>query len=295
MKTKEKRKEEARAGTVTTAAGAAKAITKATTVMEILLTEPVKAKFTPPAPLEKRDSQKSDKYCEFHEDNGHDTDECKALIREIIAKDKTGELNHLLSGRKFKKADPNKTFSWQKEDGKKREKAKDKVVINMISIEKDEFDPWRDAEITFPRLLTRYAREEPVVIDGLIDGFRVQEMYTETGSEVDVLYAHCLSQLPKYVGRKMRHSNAIISGFAGSTEEPIGGLKATVTVGTQPYLRSEVIDFYVVKSVTATNVILGRNFFRKFSAIASTAHGLLKFPTRKGVATVESTRQPFPE
>ncbi|XP_071713710.1 uncharacterized protein [Rutidosis leptorrhynchoides] len=78
---------------------------------EILLTEPVMAKFTPPAPLEKWDGQKSDKYCEFHEDNGHDTDECKAFIREIIAKIKAGELNHLLSGRKFKKADPNKTFS----------------------------------------------------------------------------------------------------------------------------------------------------------------------------------------
>ncbi|XP_071685835.1 uncharacterized protein [Rutidosis leptorrhynchoides] len=252
-----------------------------------------KGKVFPSGTTEKRDGQKSDKYCEFHEDNGHDTNECKALIHEIIAKIKAGELNHLLSGRKFKKADPNKTFIWQKEDGKKREKAKDKVVINMISIEKDEIDPWRDTAITFPRLPKRYAREEPVMIDGLIDGFRVQEMYTDTGSEVDVLYAHCLSQLPKYVGRKMRYSNAIISGSAGSTEEPIGKLKATVMVGTKPYLRSEVIDFYVVKSVTATNVILGRNFFRKFNAITSTAHGLLKFPTRKGVATVESTRQPF--
>ncbi|XP_071730252.1 uncharacterized protein [Rutidosis leptorrhynchoides] len=263
------------------------------TPREILLTEPVKTKFTPLAPLEKRDGQKSDKYCEFHEDNDHDTDECKALILEIIAKIKAGELNHLLSGRKFKKADPNKTFSWQKEDGKKRDKANDKVVINMISIERDELAPWRDAANTFLRLLAQYTREEPIVIDGLIDGFRVREMYTDIGSEVDVLYAHCLSQLPKYVGRKMRHSNAIISGFMGCTEEPIGKLKATVTVGTQPYLRSEIIDFYVVKFVTATNIILGRNFFRKFGAITSTTHGLLKFPTRKGGATVESTRQPF--
>ncbi|XP_071705277.1 uncharacterized protein [Rutidosis leptorrhynchoides] len=119
-------------------------------------------------------------------------------------------------------------------------------------------------------------------------------MYTDTGSEVDVLYVHFLSQFPKCVSRKMRHFNAIISRFTGSTEEPVGKLKETVTVGTQPYLRSEVINFYVVKSVTATNVILGRNFFRKFNAITSTAHGLLKFPTRKGVATVKSTRQPFP-
>ncbi|XP_071719457.1 uncharacterized protein [Rutidosis leptorrhynchoides] len=141
------------------------------TPREILLTEPVKAKFTSPAPLEKSHGQKSEKYCEFHEYNGHDNDGCKALIRKIIAKIKAGELNHLLSGRKFKKVDPNKTFNWQKKDGKEREKAKDKVVINMISIEKDELDPWRDVEITFLRLPTQYAREEPVVIEGLIDGF----------------------------------------------------------------------------------------------------------------------------
>ncbi|XP_071689147.1 uncharacterized protein [Rutidosis leptorrhynchoides] len=251
------------------------------TPREILLAEPSKAKLTPPAPFEKREGQKSDKYCEFHEDHGHDTDECKALMREIIAK--------------IKAADPNKTFSWQKEDGKKREKVKDKVVINMISIEKDELNPWREAALMFPKLPARYARNEPVVIDGLIDGFRVREMYTDNGSEVDVLYAHYLSQLPKCVSRKMRQSNAVISGFTGSTEEPIGRIKATVTVGTQPYLRSEVIDFYVIRSVITKNVILGRNFFRKFNAITSTAHSLLKFLTRKGVTTVESTRQPFPE
>ncbi|XP_071729039.1 uncharacterized protein [Rutidosis leptorrhynchoides] len=119
-------------------------------------------------------------------------------------------------------------------------------------------------------------------------------MYTDTGSEVEVLYAHCLFQLPNCVGRKMRQSNAIISRFTSSTEEPIGRLKATVTVGTQLYLRSEVIEFYVVKSVTTTNVILGRQFFRKFGAIASTAHGILKLPTWRGMATVQSTRHTFP-
>ncbi|XP_071695211.1 uncharacterized protein [Rutidosis leptorrhynchoides] len=119
-------------------------------------------------------------------------------------------------------------------------------------------------------------------------------MYTDTGSEVEVLYAHCLSRLPKCIGRKMRKSNAIISGFSGHTEETIGRLKAMVTVGTRPYLRSEVVDFYVVKSMTATNVILGRKFFKKFGAITSTAHGILKLPTQQGVVTVQSTRHPFP-
>ncbi|XP_071740571.1 uncharacterized protein [Rutidosis leptorrhynchoides] len=167
----------------------------------------------------------------------------------------------------------------------------------MINIEKDELIPrhsWRDAAIMFPKLLAPYSREEPVVIDVLIDDFWVNEMYTDTGSEVDILYAHCLSQIPKCVSRKMRQSNSIIFGFTGSTEEPMEKLKATVTVGTPPYLRSEIIDFYIVKSVTATNVILGRNFFRKLGVIASTAHGLLKFLTRQGLEIVESTRHPLP-
>ncbi|XP_071704895.1 uncharacterized protein [Rutidosis leptorrhynchoides] len=167
----------------------------------------------------------------------------------------------------------------------------------MISIVKDELIPrssGKDTTIMFPKLTERHSQEELVVIDGLIDGFRVNEVYTNTGSEVDVLYAHCLSQLPKCVGRKMRQSNAIISEFTGSTKEPMGKLKATITVGAQPYLRSEIIDFYVLKSVTATNVILGRKFFRNFGAIASTAHCLLKFSTRQGVATIQSTRHPFP-
>ncbi|XP_071688145.1 uncharacterized protein [Rutidosis leptorrhynchoides] len=252
MKKKEKRKGEATAGTVMTAVDAVKAITRATTATAKAMTT-----------IEKRNGQKSDKYCEFHEDNDHETNECKALIREIIAKIKAGELNHLLSGRKFKKPDPYKTFSWQKEDGKKHEKAKDKAVINMINIEKDEFalqSSWKDVTVTFPGLPARHSRDELVVITGLIDGFPVSEMYTDTGSKVEVLYAHCLSKLPKSVGRRMRQSNAVISGFMGFAEEPIGRIKAAIT----------------------------------FGAIASTTHGILKLPTRRGVATVQSTRHPFP-
>ncbi|XP_071727669.1 uncharacterized protein [Rutidosis leptorrhynchoides] len=83
------------------------------TPKEILFTEWVKETFHPPPLMKERQGPQSDKWCDFHETYGHDTDNCKSLMREIIAKIKAGELNHLLPGKKYRRNDPNKRFVWQ--------------------------------------------------------------------------------------------------------------------------------------------------------------------------------------
>ncbi|XP_071729897.1 uncharacterized protein [Rutidosis leptorrhynchoides] len=95
--------------------------------MEILFTEPIKETFNPPP-----QGLQSDRWCDYHEEYGHDTDSCKSLMREIIANIKAGELNHLLPGIHYRRNDPSKCFAWQgkvhhggQHDWNRREERKD--------------------------------------------------------------------------------------------------------------------------------------------------------------------------
>ncbi|XP_071704728.1 uncharacterized protein [Rutidosis leptorrhynchoides] len=131
------------------------------TPKEILFTEPIKETFHPPPPIEERQGPQSDKWCDFHEAYGHETDNCKSLMREIIPKIKAGELNHLLPGKKYRRNDPNKHFAWQgkvrhggRRDWNRREERNDerdptpemhiKVIWNEV--EENEIDGERRME-----------------------------------------------------------------------------------------------------------------------------------------------------
>ncbi|GJS62269.1 reverse transcriptase domain-containing protein [Tanacetum coccineum] len=118
------------------------------TPKEILATEAGKFKPPPPmvTPVEKRSSNK---FCDFHNDKGHSTDECMQLKKQIEELVRAGKLSHLIKEIKQGRDQP--------KVGKKEVPAKDKsMAIYMIQ-------PWhrmtrqkvtqsfeRVSEITFP-------------------------------------------------------------------------------------------------------------------------------------------------
>ncbi|GJR32118.1 hypothetical protein Tco_1108350 [Tanacetum coccineum] len=116
-------------------------------------------------PVEKRSSNK---FCDFYNDKGHSTDECRD----------------------------------QTKVGKKEAPAKDKsLAIYMVQ-------PWhrttrqkvtqsfaRVSEITFSPLTTSKGTEGPLVIEAEIGGHMIHHMYVDGGSSTEVLYEHCFNQL----------------------------------------------------------------------------------------------------
>ncbi|GJV09579.1 reverse transcriptase domain-containing protein [Tanacetum coccineum] len=119
-------------------------------------------RFKPPPPMvtpvEKRSSNK---FCDFHNNNGHSTDECMQLKKQIEELVRAGKLSHLIKEIKQGRDQP--------KVGKKEAPAKDKSMeIYMIQ-------PWhrmtrqkvtqyfkRVSEITFPSLTTSSGTEGPL-------------------------------------------------------------------------------------------------------------------------------------
>ncbi|XP_076906621.1 uncharacterized protein LOC143562801 [Bidens hawaiensis] len=68
------------------------------TSAEILTTENIN--FRKPQPLTKRSFLDATKHCSYHDDIGHNTNECRTLKSEIEAAVKSGKLKHLVKGGK---------------------------------------------------------------------------------------------------------------------------------------------------------------------------------------------------
>ncbi|XP_071687286.1 uncharacterized protein [Rutidosis leptorrhynchoides] len=67
---------------------------------EILATEAVCKDFDPPVPMSKYGNREKSKFCDFHDDYGHETNECRHLIEKVVAELKKGRLQHLKKGGK---------------------------------------------------------------------------------------------------------------------------------------------------------------------------------------------------
>ncbi|GKF61815.1 hypothetical protein Tco_0181869 [Tanacetum coccineum] len=112
-------------------------------------------------PVEKRSSNK---FCNFHNDKGHSTDECMHLKKQIEELVRAGKFSHLIKEIKQGRDQP--------KAGKKEVPTKDKfMAIYMIQ-------PWhrvirqkvtqsfkRVSEISFPSLTTSSGTEGPLVIE----------------------------------------------------------------------------------------------------------------------------------
>nr|GEX87588.1 reverse transcriptase domain-containing protein [Tanacetum cinerariifolium] len=149
-----------------------------------------KGKFKPPSPMttpvEKRNAIK---FCEFHGEVGHTTDECMNLKRQIEEMIKAGKLSHLI-----KELKQNHEKDQAKIAKKGKTSGKDKpLAILMVQ-------PWKKivrqritqtfspkSVISFPTLGEEDGGEDPMIIEAEMGGHCVHLIYVDGGSSLEIL------------------------------------------------------------------------------------------------------------
>ncbi|XP_071739802.1 uncharacterized protein [Rutidosis leptorrhynchoides] len=139
--------------------------------------------------------------------------------------------------------------------------------------------------IVFPSLFINQS-SDPVIIRAHIFNCQIGRIYTDTGAGVEVMFEHCFLQLPKNIRWQKKATTSPLAGFNSAATWPVGSITLEDVLGTLPFQSAADIEFAIVKTDSRYNVILGRNTMQKFGAIASIVHGILKFPTPAGVATI---------
>ncbi|GKD64852.1 reverse transcriptase domain-containing protein [Tanacetum coccineum] len=162
-------------------------------------------------PVEKRSSNK---FCDFHNDKGHSTDECMQLKKQIEELVRAGKLSHLIKEIKQGRD--------QTKNAKKETPAKDKsLAIYMIQ-------PWqriikqkltqsfaRVSEITFPPLVSSDGTEGPLVIEAEIGGHMIHRISMSPYNDI--------------IGRSgIREIQAVPSTAHGMLKFPVDGGIVTI-------------------------------------------------------------------
>nr|GEY01326.1 reverse transcriptase domain-containing protein [Tanacetum cinerariifolium] len=207
------------------------------------------SKFQPPPPMvtpvEKRSSNK---FCDFHNDKGHNTDECKQLKKQIDELVREGKLSHLIKEIKQGRE--------QSKIGKKEAATKDKpTTIYMVQScqrtvkQKVTHSFERVREITFPQLAASNGMEGPLVIEAEMGGHMIHRMYIDGGSSMEILYEHCFNRLRPEIKSQIVPATTSLTGFSGETIWPLRQLRLLVTIGDATHSTKAWMNFMVVKSL----------------------------------------------
>ncbi|GKB34189.1 hypothetical protein Tco_0879131 [Tanacetum coccineum] len=256
---------------------------------EILATERAAKSFEPPPKMfERKQSRDNSKYCHFHEDYGHDTNDCRHLKVQIQEAINSGKLSHLVKGIKKEKA---KLTDTPRGEGKK-DKSNTLVEAPILMISREDYAAKNTVsesmaykeEITFPPV-TRVSNV-PVIIKSAVFRRKVRRVYIDNRSTCEVIYEHCFEKLnPTIKATRVNTKNPLV-GFLEKCSWSVGEILLEITIGEYPLSRTETLNFIIVKSDSPHNMLLGRTAMQKIGIVVSTIHGAIKFYTKKGVGTV---------
>ncbi|XP_071726475.1 uncharacterized protein [Rutidosis leptorrhynchoides] len=156
------------------------------------------------------------------------------------------------------------------------------------------YQNWQFAPISFPKMQSDDFLELPIVVSCKIAeaGITVMKVHVDNGSSVDIVYEQCFVQLPESLRATLQPTVASLTGFARESSLHMGILPLDVELvdeNNDGLARQARLDFYVMRTSSRYNILLGRIALGKFGIIPSTIHGMIKFATLKGVATITST------
>ncbi|GJY46325.1 reverse transcriptase domain-containing protein [Tanacetum coccineum] len=238
-----------------------------------------------PAPLVGIPSKENiHKFCDYHNEKGHSTNDCFVLKKQLEKALETGKLNHLI---KDVRQRGNKG---QKHNGSKN------AVINMVrnhDLDRKRKttitdESWMNVPITFPPVPARDLSDEALVMEAEIEGYLVRRIHIDEGASIEIMYEHCFNMLHPKIKARLTETQTTVSGFSGERVKPLGKIELDVCFGGAGRCRRAMMRFTVIPAPSPYNIILGRPALKQLRAIPSTIHGMMKFPTRWGIATVLS-------
>ncbi|GKC61360.1 reverse transcriptase domain-containing protein [Tanacetum coccineum] len=239
--------------------------------------------------VEKRNASK---FCEFHGEVGHITDECMHPKRQIKEMLKAGKLSHLI---KELKQNNGKDQAKVAKNGEAAGKDKPLAILMVQTgqkITKQRITQTFSSEtmISFTPLGEEDGTEGPMVIEAEVGGHLIHRMYVDGGASSEILYEHCFNQLRPQIRNQMVLATTYLVGFSGEIIWPRGQVSLLVKIGDEKHSTSAWMNFMVVRSHSPYNGIIGRPGVKRIKGIPSTAHGMLKFPVTGGTVTLRSSR-----
>ncbi|XP_056696908.1 uncharacterized protein [Spinacia oleracea] len=250
------------------------------------------------------------KWCEFHDDFGHHTEECNSLkdnIEDLVRRgylkqyllDRREEKEKAASGKQHeqpqkrvyeatghKKNDILVVFGGQKsgQASKKHLRALSHRV-NFSAVGDNQPHPPNMTFTADDCFGVQYKHDDPLVISMDLNNHNVHRVLVDGGSAVNIIFRNCFEQLileePEEALTKVSYP---LIGFNGSAAIPRGKITLPVTVGEGQAAKTLRDEFLVMDCDSVYNVIMGRTMIHKMQAVPSTYHQLMIYVSDAGFA-----------
>ena len=264
------------------------------------------------------------KYCEFHRDYGHRTDNCIQLRKEIEFLIQRGYLRRFISpGNQAQgqiqnpnqppaqQPPPRQTTTPHQQPlgeihvisggfagGGESSSARKAHLRSIRSADMGEVQavskvPRIDTTITFSDSDLegcQHPHDDPLVIRAIVANTTVHRVLVDNGSSVDIIFTSAFDKMG--IGReKLEPVNTHLRGFLGEKVLPLGSIQLVLTLGEPPCQATTTARFLIVDAPSAYNMLLGRPSLNAIKAIPSAYHMVIKFPTVNGVGTVRGDQR----
>lgn len=125
----------------------------------------------------------------------------------------------------------------------------------------------------------------PLIIRAQIKKHYNPQIYVDGESVIDIMFEHYFRQLPSKLREGLEPSPDRLTGFSGHSVTPLGAIFLPFTLEYKNSARRKmvILHFIIVWAASKHHITLGRKTMLKFGAVATTVHGLIKFPTGAGM------------
>ncbi|KAJ0525835.1 putative retrotransposon gag domain, aspartic peptidase domain superfamily [Helianthus annuus] len=249
------------------------------------------------------------KWCAYHEDFGHLTEDCIALRKEIGYLLSKGHLKELLGRKKQRTQDPERipekapappanaqvinfisggsdicgtSFSAAKRHAKESKMDNGERPIRTSSVSEGKMITFDEDD----RINIQDPHHDSLVITLFISNHFVRRILIDGGSSVNIIQLDVLKKMGIPESDIIPRSSVLV-GFSGETKKTLGDIKLPIYVeGLHNYQK-----FCVIDCLSCCNVILGRPWIHDMKAVPSTYHQCVKLPSPWGIIKIDSDQQ----
>ena len=256
------------------------------------------------------------KYCRFHKDHRHYTEDCRDLKEQIEELIRKGKLQ-----KHMKKGEFGRYRDGKKDQHKGSQRNKDhlppcpqsaigeiKIITRGLSTGgsfkslKKSYQRQVNNVHSLPPLKQRrmnqdmyFSKEDargikqphddPLVIMIMIEGFNIIRVLVDNGSSANIIFLFAFQQLKVDLKRLRPFESSLVS-FSGDKAYPQGIVTLMVTAGSYPLQVTNKHNFLVVDSPSSYNVIIGRPTLNRWKVATYTYYLKVKFPIEQGVGEI---------
>ncbi|XP_065632215.1 uncharacterized protein LOC136068683 [Quercus suber] len=242
-------------------------------------------------------------YCQYHQDHGHITEDCKNLwdhLEQLVQEGKLTQLLHHSGGRgghvgsafqgDASRGPPlgtiNVIFAAPGRTGSCHSRV---MSVSQCSEEGSSSRPKRARPGT--SLVLGFSEEDKrgtiqphddaLVVTIRIGGYDVRRVMVDDGSAAEVMYPDLFRGLNLKPEDLTTYSSPLV-GFEGKSVAPLGMVRLPVQTGSDMV----EVDFIVVDAFSPYMAILGRPWLHALGAVSSTLHQKVKYPSGGKVSEI---------